>query len=50
MYMDLLEQHTIASASRLRIWHMDDVLEIIKKGQVDNITQHLNQADVTGSI
>ena len=29
---------------------MDDILEIIKKGQVDNLTQHLNQSDKIGSI
>ena len=29
---------------------MDDTLEIIKGGQVDNLTQALNPADATGSI
>ena len=29
---------------------MDDILQIIRKGQVDNLTQHLNQDDETGSI
>ena len=29
---------------------MDDILEIIRKWQVDNLTQILNQADTHGSI
>ena len=29
---------------------MDNILKIIKKGQVDNHTRHQNQADVTRSI
>ena len=29
---------------------MDDVLELIKKGQVRNLTDHINTIDSTGSI
>ncbi|XP_072025198.1 uncharacterized protein [Amphiura filiformis] len=35
-----------------RLWkrYVDDVLEIIRKGQVDNLTDHLNTIDPTGSV
>jgi len=30
--------------------HVDDVLELIKKGQVRNLTDHINTIDPTGNI
>ena len=35
-----------------KLWkrYVDDILEIIKKGETENLTQHLNQIDPTGSI
>ena len=55
LYMEGLEQHAIATAPIMcapRLWKrfVDDILEVIKKEQVDNPTQHLNPFDVTGSI
>ena len=54
-FMEFLEQHAIATAPvdcRPGLWkrYVDDILEIIKKGQVQNLTDHLNQADSTNSI
>ena len=53
--MEFLEQQAIATASiqcKPRLWkhYVDDVLEIIKDGEVDNLTEHLNQVDQTGNI
>ena len=55
LYKEFLEQHTIATTSvtcASRLWkrHVEYILEISKKGQEDNLTQQLNQADATGSI
>ena len=55
LYMEFLEQRAIATAPihcRPRLWkrYVDDVLEIVRKDQVDNLTTHLNQTDPTDSI
>ena len=57
LFMEWLEQKAIATAPlalncRPRIWkrYVDDVLEIVKKGEVENLTEHLNNIDPTGSI
>ena len=31
-------------------WHLDDVLELIKKRQMRNLTDHINTIDPTGNI
>ena len=55
LFMEDLEQEAIASAPvscRPRFWkrYVDDTLEVIKKGEAENLTQHLNTIDSTGSI
>ncbi|XP_072048298.1 uncharacterized protein [Amphiura filiformis] len=55
IFMEWLEQKAISTAPdscRPRLWkrYVDDVLEIIRRGQVDNLTDHLNSIDPTGSI
>ena len=50
--MQFLEQHAIATAPldcQPRLWkrYVDDFLEIIQKGQVQALTDHLNQVDTT---
>ncbi|XP_072048672.1 uncharacterized protein [Amphiura filiformis] len=55
IFMEWLEQKAISTAPescRPRLWkrYVDDVLEIIRKGQVDNLTDHLNTIDPTGSV
>ena len=55
LFMEWLEEKAIATAPlscRLRLWkrYVDDVLEIIKKGEAENLTAHLNQIGSTGSI
>ncbi len=55
LYMEFLEQQAIATAPldcQPRLWkrYVDDVLEIVKSDQVDNLTAHLNQTDPTQSI
>ena len=55
LYMEFLEQQAIATAPiscRPRLWkrYVDDILEIVNKDQVDNLTDHLNQTDPTDSI
>ncbi|XP_072023428.1 uncharacterized protein, partial [Amphiura filiformis] len=47
IFMEWLEQKAISTAPdscRPRLWkrYVDDVLEIIRRGQVDNLTDHLN--------
>ncbi|XP_072030152.1 uncharacterized protein, partial [Amphiura filiformis] len=54
-FMEFLEQQAIATAPidcKPRYWrrYVDDVLEIIKAGQVQNLTDHLNTIDKTDSI
>ena len=53
--MEFLEQQAIATAPldcRPHLWkrYVDDVLEIINKGQVQLLIDHLNQIDTTNSI
>jgi hypothetical protein len=53
--MEHLEQTAIATAPiavKPTLWkrYVDDILEKIHKNQVQNLTDHLNQADNTGSI
>ena len=54
-FMEYLEQQAIASTPmdcKPRYWrrYVDDILEIVKKGQVKNLTDHLNTIDKTNSI
>ncbi|XP_070579089.1 uncharacterized protein [Ptychodera flava] len=55
IFMEWLEQKAIATSPitcRPRLWrrYVDDVLEVIRRGEVDNLTRHLNQSDPTDSI
>ncbi|XP_072033415.1 uncharacterized protein [Amphiura filiformis] len=55
LYMEFLEQKAIASAPltcKPRLWkrYVDDILEIVQKDQVDNLTEHLNQSDPTENV
>jgi len=55
IYMEHLEQNAIATAPsdiKPRLWkhYVDDILEVIKKDSVSDLTDHLNQVDETGSI
>ena len=53
--MEWLEQKAISTSPitcRLRLWkrYVDDVLEVIRKGEVDTLTDHLNQTYPSNSI
>jgi len=53
--MEWLEKQAIATAPvecKPKFWkrYVDDVLELIKKGQVRNLTDHINTIDPTGNI
>jgi len=55
LFMEWLEQRTLATAPvncRPRLWKrfVDDTLEVIKRGSVTQLTEHLNSVDSTGSI
>ena len=55
LFMEDLEQRAIATAPECckpRLWkrYVDDTLEVIKKGEEENLTNHLNSIDSTGSI
>ena len=55
LFMEDLEQAVLATAPpaiKPRLWrrYVDDVLAIVKENSVDQVKNHLNQADVTGSI
>ncbi len=55
LFMEWFESEAIATAPdncKPRIWkrYVDDVLEIIKKGEAENLTNHLNQVDPTNSV
>ncbi|XP_072046926.1 uncharacterized protein [Amphiura filiformis] len=55
IFMEWLEQKAISTAPvacRPRLWkrYVDDVLEIVRKGEVDNLTEHLNSIDPTNSV
>ncbi|XP_072046939.1 uncharacterized protein [Amphiura filiformis] len=54
-FMEFLEQSAIATAPiecQPSLWkgYVDDILEIIRKGSADKLTDHLNQVDRTGNI
>ncbi|XP_070398607.1 uncharacterized protein [Nothobranchius furzeri] len=54
-FMEDLEQKAIATAPpncKIKLWkrYVDDILEIIPKGQTETLTQHLNNIDGTGNI
>ena len=53
--MEWLEKTAIASAPdtmKPRLWkhYVDDILEIVPNGEIENLTDHLNKVDNTGSI
>ncbi len=55
MFMEWLETTAIATTpepTKPKLWkhYVDDVLEIVNKGEIENLTHHLNQVDKTGSI
>ena len=54
IFMEWLEHEAIHTAPincKPRFWkYVDDVLEIIRAGEVDNLTQHLNTIDPTNSV
>ena len=55
IFMEWLEEKAIDTAlteCKPKFWkrYVDDILEIIDRGQVTNLTDHLNQVDTTGSI
>jgi len=55
LFMEWLEKQAIATAPvecKPKFWkrRVDDVLEPIKKGQVKNLTDHVNTVDPTSNI
>ena len=55
LFMEWLEEKAIDSAPpecKPKFWkrYVDNILEIIDRGQVQNLTDHLNQIDPTGNI
>ena len=55
LFMEWLEKEAIAIAPldlKPKLWqrYVDDVLEIIKNRTTENLTEHLNKVDPTGSI
>ena len=55
LFMEHLEEEAITSAPeayRLTLWkrYVDDILENIKRGHIQEITDHLNSIDHTGNI
>ena len=55
LFMEWLEGEAMATAPldiKPKLWrrYVDDVLEIIKEGKTERLTQHLNTIDPTGSI
>ena len=55
LYMEFLEQQAIASAPmdcKPKLWkrYVDDVLEVIRSGATNQLTDPLNQTDPTGNI
>ena len=50
LFMEWLEEEAIATAPescKSKLWkrYVDDVLEIIKEGEAENLTEHLSQID-----
>ncbi|XP_072018559.1 uncharacterized protein [Amphiura filiformis] len=55
IFMEWLEQEAIATAPmecKPKMWkrYVDDILEIIKKGTTQQLTEHLNTVDPTKNI
>ncbi|KAI8507604.1 hypothetical protein Bbelb_149840 [Branchiostoma belcheri] len=55
LFMEWLERQAIATAPincRPKLWkrYVDDIMEIVKKGVQQELTDHLNNTDPTGSI
>ena len=55
MFMEWLEEEAIKTAPaecKPRMWkrYVDDILEIVDRGQIHNLTNHLNQVDPTENI
>ena len=55
LFMQWLEQEAIATAPmdcRPKLWerYVVDILEVVKKGEVENLTTHLNSIDKSNSI
>ena len=55
LFMEHLEQEAIVTAPiscRPRMWkrYVDDILEVIKTGMTQQLTDHLNRVDETSSI
>ena len=55
LYIEFPEHEAIASASltiKPTLWkrYVDDILEKIQKGELQNLTDHLNRVNETGSI
>ena len=53
--MEWLKKQAIAMAPveckpKFWKWYVNNVLELIKKGQVRNLTDHINTIDPTGNI
>ena len=48
--MKYFEQHAIATVPPLWKRYLDNISEIIKKRQVDNLNQHLSEGDGTRNI
>ena len=53
--MEWLEQQAIATAPvdcKPRLWkrYVDDILEVMKRGKVGQLTDHINTIDPTGNI
>ena len=50
-----MEQHAILTAPvtcklKLLKRYVDDVMEVVRKGRVQELTEHLNSIDTTGTI
>ena len=55
IFMEALEQQAIATAPlnctpKLWLHHVDDILEIVNKDCVEDLTDHINKVDESGSI
>ncbi len=55
VFMEALEQQSIATTPpecKPKLWlrYVDDILEISNKDQVENLTDHINKVDKSGSI
>ncbi|XP_072048938.1 uncharacterized protein [Amphiura filiformis] len=55
IFMEALEQQAIATAPldcRPKLWlrYIDDILEVIQRDSVQQLTDHINQVDKSGSI